>query len=276
MINEHLAIAGFLDEQALANARLELGKIPMYSTDGATRRCRSTCYGGFASVEPYEPMPSWLGDIRRRVELNAGVAYTHFNAVALVCLVVDSDYVDWRSALYERPHTARTAILTLDGIAHIELNSTPELRKPVLATAGQLVLASPGSAQRNRWRLKAAAEFGPSARKRKNLAEGQTSESWHLVFMHLLDHEHEELKRDTVHRMYKAFRYGMHLPDVLREPAFKLNLQVAIGCDTSKRQLLLDDMIPVKKERVVVIKEEKHQVKRERKHETPVKQEIDN
>lgn len=250
---QYVVLDSFLSDSESKQAQAALRDIPMYSTQDAVYRCRTTCYGGFPATEPYEPMPDWLANIRWRVELNAGVHYTHFNAVAVVCLAVDGDCVQWHAL--PRQHVgglARMAIVTLDGAAVFQTLLPPlSLNQPVHAPtvevcAGQLVLVPPRMAVSGQWRLDR-----PVARKRKT----EPPASWHLVFFRLLD-TRSVLQQQAVRLLYQTFRYGTQLARVLREPHFKLALQVAVGTDTRMRQLLLEELMPVKKERRTVVKQE--------------------
>lgn len=252
----------FLDEQERRAARDSLAQTPMYSTQNPIFLCRTTCYGGFGSAEPYEPMPAWLANIRRRVELNVGVHNAYFNAAVIVCLAVDSDRVEWHrvSVPIAADRLHRFALVTVDGPAQFEMRDTHKLNgaeASVKMDAGQLTVIKPGGPARHQWRVvptasvSAAAAATSSSRKRKSAA-GETKPvappaSWHIIFMKLPDPS-DEVRRESVFALYRAFRYGAQLADVLREPHIKLTLQVATGLDSGKRQMLLDELIPVKKE----------------------------
>lgn len=250
----------FLSEQERRAARDGLAETPMYSTQNPIFLCRTTCYGGFGSVEPYESMPAWLVDIRRRVELNVGVHNAYFNAAVIVCLAVDSDRVDWHrvSLPTSSDKLHRFALVTVDGPAQFEMRDKYNLNNAeasVRMDSGQLTLINPGGPVRHQWRvvpMDSAAVVPSSSRKRKSdttesKASAPPPASWHIVFMNLPD-PNDAVRREMVLALYRAFRYGAQLTDVLREPHLKLTLQVATGIDSGKRQMLLDELIPVKKE----------------------------
>jgi hypothetical protein len=254
--NDQFAVLpSFLNEHECRQARANIDQTPMYSSQDPVYRCRTTCYGGVAGIEPHEPMPAWMATIRRRIELVLGVNYTHFNAAAVVCLTVDSDCVQWHAL--PRQHVgdlARMAVLTLDGTAlfamrksALQLNAPSSPLPSAPLTPGQLLLTRPGIAVRNQWRLDrqlAAARTG----KRKTT---DSEPSWHIVFFRLLDGD--SVRQRAAQSLYQTFRYGAHLAQVLREPHHKLVLQVSSGTDSRKRQLLIEHLMPVKKERTAAV-----------------------
>jgi hypothetical protein len=258
--DQFLVLPSFLNENECKQARANINQTPMYSSQDPVYRCRTTCYGGVAGIEPHEPMPAWMATLRRRIELVLGVNYTHFNAAAVVCLSVDSDCVQWHAL--PRQHVgdlARMAVLTLDGAAlfamrksALQLNAPSSLPNAPL-TAGHLLLARPGTAVRNQWRLDRRL-IAPRTAKRKATND---EPSWHIVFFRLLDGD--DVRQRAAQSLYQTFRYGAQLARVLREPHHKLVLQVSSGTHSRKRQLLIEHLMPVKKERtaVVTVKQEK-------------------
>lgn len=253
--NDRLVVlSGFLNESECKQARTNIDQTPMYSSQDPVYRCRTSCYGGVAGVEPHEPMPPWMATIRRRVELVLGVNYTHFNAAAIVCLMVDGDCVQWHGL--PRQHVgnlARMAMLTLDGTALFGFRkSALRVNAPQTASlsAGHLLVTGPGIAVRNEWRLdRDTAAVGTGKRKITN-----TEPSWHIVFFRLLDDK--DVRQQATNAFYQTFRYGPHLARVVREPHHKLVLQVSSGASSHKRQLLLEQLMPVKKERAAVKQED--------------------
>ena len=241
----------FLNEAELADAAAGVAETAMYATQNPVFMCRTTCYGGFASAEPYEPMPAWLAKIRRAVELHLGLAYTFFNAAALVCLAVDSDCVDWHQL---PPNIRCVASLVLAGTALVEARKPHQLN-PAAALqlrAGQLSSTNHGVCPGFQLRLSPVpvATASTSTGKRKETATSaiEGGMSWHLMLMHLPATSKLE-QREEVDWLYRTFRYGTQLTSVLREPQLKLVLQVVSGTDAVARQLRLDELFPVKKER---------------------------
>jgi hypothetical protein len=237
----------FFEADSLEQIRPDLEKTPLFRPGHRETKCATTCYGGFAGIELYEPMPTWISEIRRRVELYLGVHHTHFNCAALFKLDQAGDCLrDFMLPPDMSGSLSRMALITLSGNAHIQFDQwkaklgSDTVRYGCDLRAGEWIPFAPGAAFQ--WRMKIEEH---ALEKMQRIRDGSAMKpSWHLLFFHMAANTRtqEEIESDF---LYSTFRYGNKLAMVTREPHLKLNLQIP---KATSRQKLLSDFVKVKKE----------------------------
>jgi alkylated DNA repair dioxygenase AlkB len=108
-----LEIPAFFTLAETETMRTHLSEMPLYrpwnrraceNNDSSAYEqddCLTTVYGGIPWVQPYEPMPPWLAELRQRIERHLGLFYGCFNTAVVRCFRTPSHCNAWHSDAHD-------------------------------------------------------------------------------------------------------------------------------------------------------------------------------